>query len=68
MKQTGHLEPHTKLTSDVLSEMLHNKFQKIDYEQAKRDSLPFVKELDELRLWSPEFFIGITREKLEIEK
>ena len=68
MKQTGHLELDTKLTADGLYEMLYHKFQKIDYEQAKRDALPFVRGADELRLWSAEFFTAVTMEKLTVEE
>jgi len=68
MKQTGHLKPNANLTTEALSSMLYNKFQKIDYEQAKRDALPFVRESAELSLWSAEFFMSITREKLKIER
>ncbi|MDP3284270.1 MAG: nucleotidyl transferase AbiEii/AbiGii toxin family protein, partial [Desulfobacterales bacterium] len=66
MKQTGHLDLKAKITADVLSAMLEKKFKLIDYEQAKRDVLPFIKEPAELNLWSAEFFTDITREKLKI--
>lgn len=68
MKQTGHLDPRSELSADVLSAMLNKKFKLIDYDQARRDALPFVKEAAELNLWSAEFFTGITMEKLKIEK
>lgn len=40
--------------------MLFGKFSNIDYNQAKEDVLPFIKDHSKLDLWSKEFFIEIT--------
>ena len=38
-----------------------DKFESIDYEEAKNDVIPFIKNVDSLNLWSKEFFISITK-------
>lgn len=67
MKQTGHLEPKAMLTREMLFSLLEKKFWDINYEQAKRDILPFIKEPASLHLWSKDFFQSITRDKLSLE-
>lgn len=44
--------------------MLINKFNEINYDEAKEDVISFVKNSDSLDIWSKEFFISITN-KLE---
>ena len=44
-----------------LKELLMDKFESIDYEEAKNDVIPFIKNVDSLNLWSKEFFISITK-------
>lgn len=36
--------------------MLKNKIEKIDFEQAKQDVFPFVKDSASIALWSKSFF------------
>ena len=64
MKQTGHLKPDESLSKPKLMEMLKRKFESINYDKAKSDVLPFIKEPRALDLWSFNFFDSITREKL----
>ena len=45
----------------VLRDMLNDKFNKIDYENAKEDVIPFISEKESLNLWSSEFFKDITK-------
>ncbi|OGS17506.1 MAG: hypothetical protein A2219_05680 [Elusimicrobia bacterium RIFOXYA2_FULL_50_26] len=66
MVQTGHLKSADIFSNKFLFSRLEEKFKSINYEQAKRDILPFIKNPDELSLWSAKFFISITRDKLEI--
>ncbi|MBP5162335.1 MAG: nucleotidyl transferase AbiEii/AbiGii toxin family protein [Spirochaetales bacterium] len=40
--------------------LLCERFDSINYQQAKSDVLPFVKDPSSLELWSAEFFKGIT--------
>lgn len=58
-----YIESNSKFDIKVLKELLINKFKKIDYNEAKEDVIPFIKDVDNLNIWSKEFFISIT-EKL----
>lgn len=66
LKQTQHLKKQEELTSELLFSMFDNKFRSINYEQAKKDVMPFIKDQNELNLWSQDFFISITHEHLKI--
>lgn len=47
------------LTKEKLAEILTTKIQEIDFDQAKKDVEPFLKnsgQRDELNLWSQTFF------------
>jgi predicted nucleotidyltransferase component of viral defense system len=59
--QTGNFETNDDLTIDKLKEMLIEKFSIIDYQQAKEDVLPFIKDKSKLDIWNKEFFIDITK-------
>lgn len=45
--------------------MLKDRFSEIDYEQAKLDVEPFVKNARALDVWSKEFFSAITESLCE---
>lgn len=47
---------------DTLKTMLTERFETIDYEKAKKDVLPFVKDASKLDLWSKDFFTSITND------
>ena len=49
---------------DILRELLKEKFKEINYDNAREDVKPFIKNISSLDLWSKEFFISIT-DKLE---
>ena len=66
MVQSGHLEKDFRLNSSSLIGMLSERFSKVDFEQAKLDILPFIKNPKELDLWTEDFFITITKDKLKI--
>lgn len=46
---------------EMLISMLNDRFEKIDFEQAKQDVIPFIKNTLALDLWSVEMFKDITR-------
>ena len=46
---------------NVLKEMLTNKFNEINYNDAKEDVIAFIEDKDSLNLWTKEFFIEITK-------
>lgn len=49
-----------EITCDSVKEMLINRFNEIDYNAAKADVIPFIKDTSVLDLWSKDFFISIT--------
>lgn len=46
---------------DILKDLLIKRFNEIDYEDAKKDVMPFVKDIESLDVWSKTFFINITK-------
>jgi hypothetical protein len=44
--------------------MLHKRFKQVDFNKAKQDVMPFLKDINELDYWSLDFFMQIT-EKLK---
>ena len=55
-----YISTDTEITCDSVKEMLINRFNEIDYNAAKEDVVPFIKDVSVLNLWSKEFFISIT--------
>lgn len=62
MIQTGHLSEECTLDKMSVVKLLDEKFQAIDFKQAKTDVMPFIKNSTELQLWSAEFFMTITNQ------
>ena len=55
------IESNFNLTRESLIEILNKRFAEIDFEQAKLDVIPFIKDKIKLDLWSAEFFVDITK-------
>ncbi len=49
------------LTPDTFQEKLINRLSSTDIELVKKDVLPFVKNPQELEIWSTEYFIALAR-------
>jgi len=64
MRQTGHWQENHPLEIEKVKKLLTDFFVRVDYRQAKKDVLPFIKEEDELSIWSQDFFTAITKDKL----
>lgn len=47
---------------DVLKDMLKSKFSEINYNDAKEDVLPFIRDTESLNIWSKDFFVNITED------
>lgn len=60
--QAGFINDNKELLLEDVKELLNNKFNSIDYEEAKTDVIPFVKDPSVLNIWSAEFFKAITQE------
>lgn len=61
--ESGYIDPNSNFDIDVLRKLLIKKFNEIDYNEAKDDAIPFIKNVNSVNLWTKEFFIDIT-EKL----
>ena len=49
--------------------MLFNRFDSIDYDKAKSDVAPFIRDTSVLNLWSADFFKQITEDlTVEVKK
>lgn len=48
-------------TIEYVKDLLKERFLDIDYEQAKMDVLPFIKDPHKLDLWNANFFIEISK-------
>lgn len=58
--QSGFIDSNFSLNRETLIEILDNRFINVDFEEAKKDVLPFVKDIRKLDIWSADFFINIT--------
>ena len=58
MKNSGHLPSEEKLTKEKCLQLLTDKINGLDINNAKKDVEKFVKNGD-LSLWSSEFFLDI---------
>ncbi|MDO4553894.1 MAG: nucleotidyl transferase AbiEii/AbiGii toxin family protein, partial [Lachnospiraceae bacterium] len=58
--QSGHIETEQDFFLDDMKHMLHDRFEQIDFQQAKEDVAPFVRDSLALNLWNKDFFQQIT--------
>lgn len=54
------------ITLDELQPLLFARFDAIDYEMAKADVKPFIKEDSSLEIWNADFFKGVTESSLAV--
>lgn len=59
MIQTRHWEKQENLDKNIVLQLLEEKFNRVDFDQAKQDVRPFLKDKQELELWSREFFFNL---------
>ena len=59
--QTAYITEEVECTVEKIKEMLTERFENIDYEQAKQDVESFIRDEDSLKLWGKDFFKQITR-------
>ena len=58
--QSGYISADAEITIDDVKRMLYEQFKNIDYSQAKQDVVPFIKNTEDLEVWSSRFFNEIT--------
>ena len=57
-----YINKNDEFNIDILKNMLVNKFKEIDYNNAKEDVIPFIKDINSLSLWDVDFFSKITEQ------
>lgn len=60
--ESNYINEKENLDINKVKELLINRFNEIDYNSAKEDVKPFIKNVDSLNMWSKEFFVSITEE------
>ena len=60
--QSNAFNKDEDLTIEKLRGLLNERFDSIDYENAKLDVVDFIKDKESLNIWSKEFFKAITQE------
>lgn len=68
LEDSGTLPENGVFSRETLLKMLQERFETIDFEQAKQDILPFIVNPDKLDLWSKDFFMDITNNLQVAEK
>lgn len=58
--ESGAIEENEVCEINDIKKMLNDRFETIDYKQAKEDVIPFIKEPSKMDMWSTEFFKQIT--------
>ena len=58
--QTGYITEDAACTIAEVKHMLQERFEDIDYEQAKKDVEPFIRDGNSLMFWGTDFFKQIT--------
>ncbi|MBN1982977.1 MAG: nucleotidyl transferase AbiEii/AbiGii toxin family protein [Chitinivibrionales bacterium] len=65
MVQTGDLSEGESLEFNKVMDRAAERFSEIDYGQAKKDVLPFLKNPEKISIWSEDFFKSVTKENLK---
>ena len=55
-----YIDTNKTISCEDIKKMLIERFNEIDFEQAKEDVIPFIKDHSVLDIWSKDFFIAIT--------
>ena len=58
--ESKYIEKDNNFDIKTLKKLLINKFNEIDYVEAKEDVIPFIKNVDSINIWNKDFFISIT--------
>ncbi len=66
MRQSGNWQGDGIITREKLLALLIEKFSITDFKQAKRDVKPFLANPAVLDIWSEEFFVKISEDKIGI--
>lgn len=58
--QSGHIDEQVDFTLKFVKQKLTERFENIDFIQAKMDINPFIRDASMINLWCSDFFIQIT--------
>ena len=61
MIQTGYWEEGKNLTEKIFRELLINRINSFRIDEARKEVQPFVKQPDDLNIWSKDFFTSLVR-------
>jgi len=56
MQQSGHWDRGKELTALSFRDLLNKRIWSIDFDQAKADTIPFIKDPQAVEVWSTDFF------------
>jgi len=56
LEQTGHWDPKKTMDLPQLKIMLNNRIDQVNFEDAKKDVMPFLKNASVIEIWSQDFF------------
>ncbi len=59
MRQTGDWKSDTPLRAEILEELLIKAINELDVYQARKEVEPFVRNPDNLAIWSRDFFLDV---------
>lgn len=59
--ESNYIDSTNKFDINILKDLLIDKFNEINYNDAKEDVIPFIKNINSLNLWNKTFFINITK-------
>jgi predicted nucleotidyltransferase component of viral defense system len=66
MRQSGHWDRPDPLDGPKILQLLDERFAQVDFAQAAEDVRPFIRDPRSLDLWSREFFVAVTKDKLKL--
>jgi predicted nucleotidyltransferase component of viral defense system len=61
MRQTGHLLQNDILSKEKFFELLDQRIENVDFEKAKNDVAPFLKDQNAVSVWSKDFFREVAK-------
>jgi hypothetical protein len=67
LRQSGAWHGARIITLNDILQLLEDRFSSINFEQAKNDALPFIKDTRSLKLWNKDFFMSISKDHLKIK-
>lgn len=67
LQASGALTERDEFSRKILIDMLNQRFAAVNFDQAKADVLPYIKDFSKLDLWSQEFFTEISKDLHTVE-